>query len=232
MSRSCLRSVRPALAALALVLAMAAPSMAHLMPPGNGSVRLVAGEAYLALAVDVRSLDGWDDDVDGWLGAAELSRHRAELLRQLGQRVEVTDGARAGALVFEDLLFEADEAGAQRSRQLTLLRRLHWPKPPAQLMARVALFGVPGSDELQMRVLRGSQTETTILGPGRESHVFFRGGQRPATLLLLALALLALPALRLLPRQAATMRLVSVPMRSMRETTTSPTLRQRGGCMA
>jgi hypothetical protein len=59
------------LAALLLCGWLAAPAAwAHLMPSGQGAVRLVGDSAYLTVAVPAAALAGFDDNHDGLISAA------------------------------------------------------------------------------------------------------------------------------------------------------------------
>ena len=169
-----------------LGVCLPALAQAHLMPAGQGSVRLTADSAWLALAVPVAALQGWDEAGSGRITLAQLAAHRPALLAQLRARVRLDVAGERGRTLYEDLLFEAADYGAAGTEQLVLLRRDSWAAPVRWLRLHVDL-GAAGSDgALSLRALRGTESEQVQFGPGQRDRSVFRSRARPLQLWLAA----------------------------------------------
>ena len=182
-------------------LCLPALAQAHLMPAGQGSVRLTADSAWLAVAVPVATLHGWEGDASGRITLAQLMAQRESLLAQLRGRVRVDAGGDPGRTLYEDLLFEAADDGAASTDQLVLLRRDSWPRAPRSLRLHVDLAAGGSDGALTLRALRGTEAEVVKFGPGRnDAAVFVPPSRALPWLLLAALSALTLALRRRLSR--------------------------------
>ena len=169
------------IALLCAALWLAAPAAAHLMPPGQGAVRLVGDSAYAVISVPVAVLDGVDDNRDGLLERAELDAHRAAVGAQLSQRLRLFDGDREGALLFEDLLLaHAGEPKAKGESDLVVVRRYAWPSAVSALRVDARLFdkSATAGATLAMKAIAGERSESALLSARRSGHAFFAGPWR------------------------------------------------------
>lgn len=89
-SRSVPQRVAGGLTLLVAWLVWAAPTSAHLMPAQNGTINVVDTSAYVVLGVPVSALSGVDDNLDGRIDPAELSRHGQAIRDQVVSRFTLT----------------------------------------------------------------------------------------------------------------------------------------------
>jgi hydrogenase/urease accessory protein HupE len=151
---------------------------AHLMPGGQGAVRLVGDSAYAVITVPVSVLAGFDDNRDGLIDVAEINAHRQSLSNQLSGMLDIRESGEAGKLVFEDLLLShVDEAGFKGSDHLVVVRRYQWPQPIQSFSLRADLFNVAETRNAQLvvRGIRGDQSEAAVLSRNRVEYTFFAG---------------------------------------------------------
>lgn len=151
---------------------------AHLMPAGQGAVRLVGDSAYAVVSVPVALLSGFDDNGDGLIDPAEINAHRAALEAQISQRLQLTDGEQTGKLIFSDLLLShVGEGMAKASDNMVAVRRYQWSGPVESLHMRMDFFDLPATADQQivMRVLKGDKTDAAIMSKHRTEYRFFGG---------------------------------------------------------
>lgn len=165
-------------AGLVVLLALAGTSAvrAHLMPAGQGSVRIEADSAFSVISIPVSVLTGFDDDGDKLISLAELNRHRDDLLRQVAQRLTLLGDGQAGERVFEDLLIpHLHDPGARAATdQLIAMQRHRWPAPIGTLSLRADIFGA-GGKPLAVQATRGTEAQIVFLTPLYNEHRFFQG---------------------------------------------------------
>ncbi len=170
------RTAARSMLATAALATLALPAQAHLMPQGQGSVRLVGDSAYSAIAVPARALTGIDDNGDGLLSAAEIDAHRADISRQVAQLVRYDDGESAGKLLFEDFLMaQADEPAVVGSDYLVAAQRYQWPHAVTTVRLHTRLLEHAGSGQLLMRALFGPRSDVMVLTRERPDAQFFAG---------------------------------------------------------
>lgn len=163
---------------LALCAMLAAPAaLAHLMPSGQGAVRLVGDSAYLTIAVPVSALAGFDDNHDGLIDAAEINAHRGMLSMQLNAMIELRNNGpqgQPGRVLFEDMLLS--HAG-QGEAEFALLRRYQWDGGITAPYITVRMFHADATagKRLALQVIRGEQSEVAVLSRERNAHQYFAG---------------------------------------------------------
>ncbi len=150
--------MRRLLRAAALLAACLVPAVqAHLMPAGQGTVRLVGDSAYVVLAVPAALVAMADDDRDGGISAAEIDRHRTRIDAEISQRLQVLSQGQPGRLVFGDLLLShPEELKGKGADQVTVARRYQWPQPVAGISVRALLAATDKDDtQILMRAIKG-----------------------------------------------------------------------------
>jgi hypothetical protein len=160
---------------IAVLLVVGAPalSIAHLMPEGNGSTRLVGNKAYSLVSVPVAVLSGFDDDGNGLISTAEALKHGASLHRQLEKKVRLTDGRVAGRTLYQDLQVpHFDSVSSITSRSIILIRVSGWDSIPKRLRLEADVF-TKELTELRFRAIIGDSTETAVLTRANPEHTFF-----------------------------------------------------------
>ncbi|GAB2860522.1 HupE/UreJ family protein [Pseudoduganella ginsengisoli] len=169
------------LAWLMVCAMLAAPAaMAHLMPSGQGAVRLVGDSAYVTIAIPVAALAGFDDNHDGLISAAEINAHRNMLSTQLNAMIDIRSSGQPGRVLFEDMLLShpspSVEAG-QGEAEFALLRRYQWDGPVTAPHVTVRMFHADATagKKLALQVIRGEETELSVLSRERNSHQYFAG---------------------------------------------------------
>jgi len=181
------RPFAPLVLALSLIAALlflcARPAEAHLMPARQGTVHVVGDSAFIVVSVPVSALHGFDDDGDGLLSMAELSRHEAELRADIDRRLVVSDGAAPGTTMLVNVVLAPDhESRADRADHLVALKHARFDAPPKDLHLTFDLFGT-GDAEGQVTITgsrdRGhgkgdKETEAAILTRLSPEHRFFR----------------------------------------------------------
>jgi hydrogenase/urease accessory protein HupE len=163
---------------LLLALGLQQSAFAHLMPAGQGAVRLVGDSAYAVISVPTAALAGFDDNRDGLIDVAEVNAHRTDLSAQLSRILRFRDGDDAGTLIFEDLLIShVDEPGFRGVDHLVVARRYRWAQPIHSLSLRIDLFDTPATKDAQLLVrgIQGDQSEAAILSGQRNEYTFFAG---------------------------------------------------------
>ncbi len=170
---------RAARAALLAVLACMAGALAHahLMPAGQGTVRIVGDSAYVVLAVPSGLLSQADDNRDGRIGVMEIERHRPAIGATVSRQFALACGATPARLLFEDLLLShPEELRGGGADSVVVARRYQCDAPITQLRVRADLLP-PGMDNATyaMTALKGELRETMLLAPGNSEAVFFAG---------------------------------------------------------
>ncbi len=163
--------------ALAAILSVAAlPAQAHLMPQGQGTVRLVGDSAYSAISVPVKLLTGVDDNQDGLLSIQEIEAHRADISRQLASLIAYDDGELPGKLLFEDFLMpQSDEPLVKGANYIVAAQRFQWPHPVSSVRLHTHLMEQAGNQQLLMRALLGNRSDVMVLTHERPDAHFFAG---------------------------------------------------------
>ncbi|WP_342117164.1 HupE/UreJ family protein [Pseudoduganella sp. OTU4001] len=160
---------------LAALLLLALPAAhAHLMPGGQGGLRLVGDSAYLTVSIPVAALAGFDDNGNGLIDAAEINAHRSMISAQLSAMFEVRSNGQPGRVLFEDMLLSHPEQG---EREFVLLRRYQWGAPVTAPHVTVHLFHADATagQRLALQVVRGAETQVAVLTRERNAHQFFAG---------------------------------------------------------
>lgn len=173
--------------ALAALLSVAAPtlSLAHLMPEGNGSTRLVDNKAYTLISVPVGVLTGFDDDRNGLISDAEARAHRESIQAQIEKLVWLSDGSTRGRTLWSDLQVpHFDSATTVTSNAVIHIRVSGWDKPVTSLVLHADVF-TRRDRELAFRTIRGDSTERAVLTAKKPEAGFFGAevdAPRPALL--------------------------------------------------
>jgi hypothetical protein len=209
---------RMLLLAASLVVASPALSLAHLMPEGNGSTRLVGDKAYTLISVPVGVLTGFDDDRNGLISDAEARTHYVSLQEQIERLVWLSDGSVRGKTLYADLQVpHFDSATTITSNAVIHIRVSGWDTPPTSLVLHADIF-TKKDKELAFRTIKGDSTERAILTARRREAGFFGAvvaePQQPSLLWpgLTVAALLALYGLVALSRRRSSPSLrISVP---------------------
>lgn len=172
-----MRTLAPWRAAAALLVALLpALAAAHLMPAGQGTLRVVGHEVNLVISLPVAALSGFDDDGDSRLSLAELNRHRDALQQQVSQRLDLRDGERPGTPLLADLLIPHlyDPNAPATTEHLIVMRRYQWPAPPARLTLRASAFS-DAAPTLLLRAERDGESDLVALSALDPVHRFFAG---------------------------------------------------------
>lgn len=160
-----------------LAFGMPGEAVAHLMPAGQGAVRLVGDSVYAVIAVPVSELSGFDDNRDGLIDPGEINGHRAALEAQVTQRLHLEDGTQPGRLIFSDLLLSHIGEAMPVLDTVVVMRRYQWDHPLESLRLRADFFSSPSTADRQLtiRVLKDGNTEAAILSRHRTEYRFFTG---------------------------------------------------------
>ncbi len=163
-------------AAALLAVLLPAPAAAHLMPTGQGTLRVAGNEVYAVISIPVSVLSGFDDNGDARMSLEELNRHRDALQQQVSQRLDLRDGERPGTPLLADLLIPHlhDPNAPPSTDQLVVMRRYQWPTPPLNLRLQATAFGAD-APTLLLRAERGAESELVVLTASYPQHRFFAG---------------------------------------------------------
>lgn len=165
-------------ASLLLVLAAAwqGAAHAHLMPAGQGGVRIDSDSVFAVVSIPVSALKGFDDDGDGRMSLAEMNRHRDSLLAQSAGVLDFRSDGQPAALAYQDLLIpHLHEPGASAATdEVIAMQRWRWPEPIASLALRVTTLEQGGAP-IALRASDGARTETVMLTSHYAEHRFFEG---------------------------------------------------------
>lgn len=160
-----------------LLCSCAVPARAHLMPSGQGTLKVEGRVVSLVVALPVTALQGYDDDGDGRITAEELDRHRGPITAQLATLVQLRAGGAPGELLYEDLIIAPDYDGTAGTTHPVLMRRVQWPQEVQALEVEAHVFeAAQGEDrQLSLRAVRGSDKDLAVLSAQRPVHRFFKG---------------------------------------------------------
>lgn len=167
---------------LACLLCAAGGAWAHLMPQGQGTVRVDRDGVFAVVALPASVFAGADTDGNGRISLAELDARREPLLRQAREALDFRGDGERGRLLLEDLLIPHlhDPQSPPDTDYLIAMQRHVWDVPPRgfTLAARgEALAPRP----LLVQAVRDGASEAVLLTPGYREHRFFAGAT--ATLL-------------------------------------------------
>lgn len=149
---------------------------AHLMPTGQGSLRIAGESVYAVISVPVSALTGFDEDGDRLLSLAELNRHRDALQQQVSRLLDLRDDGQPGQLLFADLVIPHlhDPDARPATAQVVAMRTYRWPVPVSSLTLQAHLFSAD-APALLLRAQDGERSEVVALSAGRNEHRFFAG---------------------------------------------------------
>lgn len=165
--------------AAALIAVAPAMSLAHLMPEGNGSTRLVDNKAYTLISVPVGVLTGFDDDRNGLISDAEARAHYADIQSQIEKLVWLSDGYTRGKTLWSDLQVpHFDSATTVTSNAVIHIRVSGWDKPVTSLLLHADVF-TRRDKEMAFRTIRGDSTERAILTARNREAGFFGAKVEP-----------------------------------------------------
>lgn len=163
--------------AAALLLGSVVPAQAHMMPKGQGSIRVDGNVVTIFVAVPVAALTGFDDDGDGLLSADEVTRHRGTLSPQIDRLLQVFDGATPGRVAFEDFVVDpSDIDGMLITEHVGVMRRIRFKAPVQRLTMRVDTFSRAGAEDQQLTVeaSTGERNDVAVFSPHRPEYRFFK----------------------------------------------------------
>ena len=165
---------RRRVAVLAFALLAAIQVQAHLMPAGEGALRIDADSVFAVVSIPVSALAGFDDDGDGRLNLAEMNRHREALLKQSAELLDFRGDGERPQLVFQDLLIPHlhDPAGPPTTDQVVAMQRWRWGAPVAAVSLQTTLFDRSPAP-LLLRANDGRRSEAVTLTPRYTGHRFF-----------------------------------------------------------
>ena len=161
-----------------LTLGLQQHALAHLMPAGQGAVRIVGDSAYAVISIPAAALEGFDDNRDGLIDADEVNAYRESLNAQVSRILRFRDRGEPGKLVYSDLLLShGDEAGFKGADHITVVRRYHWNAPVQSFSMRADIFDAPSTRNAQLLVrgILGDRSEAAILSRQRNEYAFFAG---------------------------------------------------------
>lgn len=163
-----------ALAVLAAMLCAAASAVAHLMPQGQGSVRVDAEGIFAVISIPASAFTGFDTDGNGRMSLGELNANRDALIRQSSELLRFRGDGVAGQPMLRDLLIPHlhDASSPQDTDYVIAMQRDIWAKPPANLSIEV---DPRVGSSLALAAVRGSEQESVMLTPLQPQHRFFEG---------------------------------------------------------
>jgi hydrogenase/urease accessory protein HupE len=168
---------------LIFLIAWPVQSRADLLPAQNATLSLIDSSIYVVVSTPVSALTGIDDNADGLISNAEMTKHSADIQNQFQKRFSLTDEGNPGTPVLtlvNDPGISAPPAGYP---YLVILQRINFTRPPTHLLLTTDLFGTKkGEDKLTLTATLGkpsdanSRTEVVILDSGHASQRLFAGG--------------------------------------------------------
>jgi len=164
------RAVFPAGVAICLLIPVTT-ARAHLMVEQHGTVNFANGGAFLVLSIPVSAFDGVDDDGDGALSAQELSRHTAEVERQINDGVQLLDDS-GKPLPLQGLLMSLtppDNAPSAPARHLVAMGRFPVDDAMSSPVLRVTLQGeAPDEQHFSITATRDGLSHVMEFSSDRE----------------------------------------------------------------
>jgi len=168
---------------LIFLIAWPVQSRADLLPAQNATLSLIDSSIYVVVSTPVSALTGIDDNADGLISNAEMTKHSADIQNQFQKRFSLTDEGNPGTPVLtlvNDPGINAPPAGYP---SLVILQRINFTRPPTHLLLTTDLFGTKkGEDKLTLTATLGkpsdpdSRTEVVILDSGHSSQKLFIDG--------------------------------------------------------
>jgi hypothetical protein len=166
-----------ALCAALCVSFLATPgAFAHLMPAGQGSLRIAGDSVFAVISVPVQVLSGFDADGDRLLSLAELNQNRDALNQQVSQLLDLRDAGQPGELLLADLIIPHlhDPDAPPATGQIVVMRTYRWSAPVQSLTLDARLFN-SDTPALMLRAVQGERSEVVALSAARSEHRFFAG---------------------------------------------------------
>lgn len=164
---------RTILVATLMLVGAPALSLAHLMPEGNGSTRLVDNRAYTLISIPVGVLTGFDDDRNGMISDAEARAHYTSLQEQIEKLVWFSSDSIRGKTLWSDLQVpHFDSATTVTSNAVIHIRVSGWDSAVKSVVLHADVF-TKRDRELAFRTIKGDSTERAILTARNREAGFF-----------------------------------------------------------
>ncbi len=170
------------LAVSALVLSIAAPARAHLLPAGHATVNVVGHDAFCVGSVPVSTLESVDDDGDGTLDRAELARHEDDVRAQIEGRFSVGAGDDRAHVVRVDLVLSPEhDASPDRAEHVIFLEHVAFEGDPLNDRDVRVVWDLFGARETEHEVAvtvtlhpdGRKEMQTATLTRAQPEHLFF-----------------------------------------------------------
>lgn len=162
-----------------LLLSLAiAPSVAnaHLLPKQTATIRVVDKSAFLVVSVPASTLTGVDDDANGKLSIAEISRHNQAIAQQFNARLKLTAPAASAQPALTMVMSPDTDGESMETDYVVVLHRVDFSTAPSRPTIQFDLFGTSaGEDQVRIRATRSDRVEVAIIRAGANQHTFFRG---------------------------------------------------------
>jgi hydrogenase/urease accessory protein HupE len=151
---------------------------AHLMPAKQGTINIVDKSVYVVLTVPVSAVKDFDDNHDGAMDLAEISRHQKALNDNLGSRIALWAASDAGVAGLTMVMSpQTGDQADQPTNYLLLMHERTFKAPPTNLHMKVNIFGdAADQKQIAMRAKRGAEAEMVVLTSETTDHVFFKDG--------------------------------------------------------
>lgn len=172
------RGLLSSLAALMLWLACLPNAHAHLMVAQSGTLNIVNDGAFMVLSLPMSAFEGVDDDGDGAMSPAELSRHAPQINQQVQLGAQLL--AENQPLPLEGVLLQlshTDEDPSTTATQLIVMGRFQLPSPATGLRFRLGLFGSGAGEQSQaITVSQGDTAHRLVLSVDQPEGAFMPSG--------------------------------------------------------
>jgi HupE / UreJ protein len=156
-------------------------AQAHLMVAQRGTLNFVGTGGFVVMALPVDAFRGVDDDGDGLMSMAEMRAHSQDIEAQVQKGLQLMGDTGPRPLEAVMLNLSPDDAAPSApARHLVVLGRFSIADPagqpiaPSGLKLRLSLFGkAPDTQQQDITVTRGNETQKMVLAPGREERKVF-----------------------------------------------------------
>ncbi|MEM7735999.1 MAG: HupE/UreJ family protein [Deinococcota bacterium] len=129
------------------VLAIPQLTFAHFMVAQKGTLNFNGTGAYLLVSLPTSSLIGIDDDADGLLSNAELTRHITSIIEQVQAGLVLTDAQGAKTLEGIRVSLSLHDGTTTLTDQLIVMGRFDTSKTDSQLSFSTDLWGTDSSEQ-------------------------------------------------------------------------------------
>lgn len=157
-----------------VLLALALPASAHLMPAQNGTIHIVGDSAYNVIGVPEGAIAFADDNHDALIEPDELRAHNDAIVAAFKRDFVLTSRGQPGKAVLVYLMMpQTGGEAVTGSPYILAMQRINFTAPPTDLRVSTHLFDAQ-MGQLSLSARRGDKADMLVLTPEHAAARLFR----------------------------------------------------------